>query len=219
MSIQLFPKVGGATGGRPAYLAEDGSEYTGAYAEYQVKVTVRTGTITGARRSSISEFGVKAANQDACDLAAGNVMQIIDNLSSGYVTQFWKKLGAFRQDDDGSAIGVGSSSYVVKTWTNSITEQNPSGNAAETEMSGQLYIPFCSEDVYISGKASLNALITGGTLCRARFKDDTRDSFLIATSQNIKTTKLLEYTTATYGTLTSNDTSAGISDGVLRDRS
>lgn len=217
MSIQLYPKIGGSNGGRSAVSAETGAAITSAYAEYALKITVRTGTAQGARRSSIVEFGCQGSDQDACDLQAGLIAQAIENASKGYITSFVKKMGKFRQDDDGTAIPIGTSQYGVITWTNGILEGQQGPNVFD-EMKGQIYIPFVDVDT-MAGTAltTITNLITTNKLARAKFQNDSRNSFTIATSQNRSAVKILDYRASSYGTLSSNDNSAGISDGVLRD--
>lgn len=217
MSIQTFPLVGGVGKGMPAKWAESGATASTAYAEYALKITVRTGTAAGARRSAVVEWGCIGSSQDDCDLQAGLIAQAIENASKGYVTSFVKKLGKYRQDDDGTAIPVGTSQYGVLTWTNGYLEgQTPSGAAPNTEMKGQIFVPFVDVDTMAGQLADLTSLIQNSTFARAKFENDSRESLLIARSKNRSAVKILDYSASSYGTLNSNDTSAGIGDGVLR---
>lgn len=219
MSIQMFPMIGGANKGMSAKWAESGASATTAYAEYALKITVRTGTAQGARRSALVEWGCLGSSQDDCDLQAGLIAQTIENCSKGFVTSFVKKMGKYRQDDDGTAIPIGTSQYGVITWTNGNLEGS-GGNVANPnlEMKGQVYIPFVDVDT-MAGEALTNitSLISNSSFARAKFENETRNSLLIARSKNRSAVKILDYRVSSYGTLSSNDTSAGISDGVLRD--
>lgn len=218
MSIQFFPKIGGADGGRSAVWAESGATADTAYAEYVVKLTVRTGNTAGERRSAIFEFGTIGANQDACDLQAGTIAQAIEDVSKGYVTSFMKKMGKFRQDDNGTPINVGVTQYGVITWTNGLIA-GESGEGPDTEMKGQIYVPFVDVDTMAEYLSDITQnQINGGQLARAKFADENRNSFMIARSRRRSAVKILDYSASSYGNLDSNDTSAGISDGVLRDR-
>lgn len=218
MSIQFFPRIGGNSSGRSAIWAESGQTAATAYAEYAIKLTVRTGNTSGERRSAVLEFGVVGESQDACDLQAGNIAQIIENTSKGYVTSFVKKMGKFRQDDNGTPINVGVTQYGVLTWTNGLIA-GETGQGPNIEMKGQIYIPFVDVDTMANNLADFNQVINNAGLARAKFTDDTRSSYTIARSRRRSAVKILDYSASSYGDLTSNDVSAGITDGVLRDRS
>lgn len=218
MSIQTFPLIGGTGKGMSATLAEDGSSYNGAYAEYALKVTVRVGTLAGARRSALLEFGCKGTDQDACDLKAGLIANAIVNCSKGFVTSFVKKLGKYRNDNEGTAILGGTSQYGVLTWTNGWLESDivTPGSEVEEELTGQIYIPFVSVNDMASNLASLTSMIESGDFCRSKFADDNRNSLIIARSHRRKGVTIKDFTGSQYGVMASNDVSNGISDSVLR---
>lgn len=219
MSIQMFPLIGGAGKGMSAKWAESGAAAATAYAEYALKVTVRTGTTTGARRSAVVEFGCIGATQDACDLKAGDIAQAIENSSKGVITSFVKKMGKYRQDEIGTAIPTGATQYGVLTWTNGYLEGQtiPSGSSApDKEVKGQIFVPFVDVDSMAgSALSDLTTLIQNSDLARAAFENDDRDSLIIGRSKNRSAVKILDYSASTYGQLSSNDTVAGITDGVL----
>lgn len=223
MSIQMFPGVGGANKGQPAKDAATGADIA-AYAEYILKIAVNVGSVTGSRKTAMLEFGVTGTSQDNCDSNAGDVAQAIVDASKGYIVAFMKKLGKFRIDEGNSAsntVPVGTSQYGVLTWTNGNVEGSsilPVQSVDET-MNGQLYIPYVDVDTMAgSALTNLTALIRSNSLARARFADDKRDSFVVGVSHDRLGVAIKDFGTTTYGTLASNDESAGISDGVLRDR-
>lgn len=216
MSIQMFPLIGGTGKGMTAKWAESGAAATTAYAEYALKVTVRVGTLAGARRSALLDFGCIGADQDACDLKAGTIANAIVNCSKGFVTSFVKKLGKYRNDNEGTAILAGTSQYGVITWTNGNLESDANPVAVDEEMTGQIYIPFVGVDTMAESLADLTTMIQNGDFARAKFENDDRNSLLIARSHRRKGVTIKDFSGTTYGILNSNDVSDGISDGVLR---
>lgn len=219
MSIQMFPGVAGH--GQEAVNAADGSSIA-AYAEYILKIAVNVGSTTGSRKTTMLDFGVTGTSQDNCDLIAGNVAQAIVDASKGYIVAFLKKLGKFRIDEGANtSVPQGTSQYGVITWTNGNVEGSSVQPAIQVDetMNGQIYIPFVDVDT-MAGTAlsAITALIRNGTLARARFANDDRDSFVVGKSHDRLGVSIKDFGTTTYGVLASNDESAGISDSVLRDR-
>lgn len=219
MSIQMFPGVAGH--GQPAVDAADGSSII-AYAEYILKIAVNIGSTTGSRKTTMLDFGVTGTSQDNCDLIAGQVAQAVVDASKGYIVAFLKKLGKFRIDEGNiTSVPQGTSQYGVITWTNSNVEGSavqPVLNVSET-VNGQIYIPFVDVDTMAgSALTALTTLIRNGTLARARFANDDRDSFIIGKSHDRLGVSIKDFGTTTYGVLSSNDEAAGIADSVLRDR-
>ena len=217
MSIQMFPLIGGTGKGMPAKWAETGEVANTAYAEYALKITVRTGNVQGARRSSVLEFGCVGASQDACDLQAGYIANILAYASKGYITSFVKKMGKYRDDEVGTSLPLGASQYGVVTWTNGLLE-GETGEGPDTEMKGQIFIPFVDVDTMAGNVlGDLTTEIQNATFARAKFENDDRNSLVIARSRRRSAVKILDYRASSYGQLTSNDTTFGIGDGVLGD--
>lgn len=213
----MFPLIGGTGKGMTAKWAESGASAATAYAEYVLKITVRTGTAVGARRSAVVEFGCIGASQDACDLQAGDIAQSIIDVSKGFITSFVKKMGKYREDNTGTPIPVGASQYGVITWTNGNLEGTQAVGTPDIEMKGQVYLPFVDVDTMAEHLSDFQTLINNATFARAKFENEDRNSLIIARSKNRSAVKILDYSASAYGPLSSNDQSAGIGDGVLRD--
>lgn len=224
MSIQFFPGVAGH--GQEAVSASDGSTIA-AYAEYIIKIAVNigsAGSTGGSRKTAMLEFGCTGTDQDNCDLNAGDIAQAIADASKGYVVAFLKKLGKYRIDEvqaAGNTIPNGVTQYGVLTWTNGNVEGSSVQPALQVDenLNGQIYIPFVDVDTMAgSALAALTTLIRSGKLARARFADETRDSFVVGVSHDRLGVSIKDFGTSSYGILASNDTAAGIADSVLRDR-
>lgn len=219
MAVLNFPKV--ANNSVPMIDLSTGEAVSAshaAYAEYVVKETVDVGSASGGRRSSISQFGICAASQEACDVAGGQIAQLISDASFGGPVSLYKKLGTFLQGSGQGNVPIarGATKYAVITWTNGLLD-GETGTEPVENVQGQIYLPFVDVDRLNSALPGITSAITGGQLARARV-NQAGDGFEVGISRARLGVKLNDYNSIKGKVLTREDTTAGITDGVLEDR-
>lgn len=189
-----------------------------AYAEYVVKEVCDVGVANGGRKGSISQFGIVAANQDACDLAGGEIAQLISDASFGQPVSLYKKMGTFLQGSGqgNQPIARGATKYAVITWTNGLLD-GETGTEPQEVINGQIYLPFVDVDRLSKALGGITTAITSGKLARARV-NQAGNGFEVGISRARLGVKLNDYNSVKQKVLTREDTTAGISDGVLEDR-
>lgn len=215
MAILTYTGVGGNT--NPMVNLADGEALTGAYAEYVVKEMVNVGSSSGGRRSSITEFGVYHTSQENCDITAGEIAQLITDMSQGEAISFYKKLGTYvkSSDTNNSPITRGSTKYGVITWTSGMLEGET--GSVQNSLNGQLYVPFVDVDTFGSNLSRFNALISGGHVARARL-NNSGSGFEVGIARARLGVQIKDFNSRQAKSLGKSDTAAGIADGVLEDR-
>lgn len=216
MAILNFPGIAGAS--VPMVNTQDGSNLTGAYAEYAIKITVDVGQVNGGRKSSISTFGVYHTSQENCDIFAGRVYQIITDMSKGAAVSMYKKMGSFAAGAGvgNSPIQYGETKYGVITWTNGLLN-GETGTPPRDTINGQLYIPFVDVDTMSAQLQALNELIAEGHLARARFNSNA-SGYEVGIARARLGVSIKDFNATAPKSLGRADTAVGIADGVLEDR-
>ena len=126
MSLCLFPGIDAAN--ISAVNASDGSAFTGAYAEYELKLGVLVGGSAGRVRVGKVRFGVQEADQAMCDNAAAEIAEEFREASEGEIMGLVKFLGKYRNDRLPGSIEAGQALYGVIYTTNgktSVSDMTP----------------------------------------------------------------------------------------------
>lgn len=215
MSLQIFKGVGSST--KSVYSAETGAVAANLYAvKCGLKITVPLANQNGARRTQAVTFDSPGTSlQNAINNAADVAQWIADN-SDGYITMFTMQLGLYRPDVEGTPMQAGELSYAS---LEAVNTKNSSGVAQSVSKakSIRLYVPFCKASTSkASLKSGLQALLTSGKLGSINFHDANKDSFDVGTMSYVNGITIKEYEAKALQMLSSNDTDAGISDGILR---
>lgn len=217
--IITFPGVGGEYRTQ-AYDAATGEALPStkhAVAEYTAKVSAAVGSVdNGSRRSAVVEFGCCGATQDACDLNAGDIIQIVEDASVGTVTQFFKKLGMFVPKDGEvtSALQRGATKYGILNWTNGSAPGDPEPITPVKGGGGQVIIPFADLSSIVTDLPALEAHVSAGTLCRVAWESP-GNSFRVFISKSRLGTTIKDFVGLESAKTTRADTGSGIRDGVL----
>lgn len=218
--VITFPGVGGVHA-TPIYDAASNTVIDSGkkdYAEYTAKVTAQVGTLQGARRSTLVTFGTMGTNQDACDLQAVQICEMIEELSAGTITQFYKKLGMFASNpvvDDLEAIPVGSTKYGILNWTNAGIE----GGAAKQVNDaggGQVIFPFTSFDKIADNMTNIMGFVTGHNFARAKFTPGSNGaSFTVYISENKLGITVKDFNGVQASVISRTNPNEGLTDGVM----
>ena len=214
MSLCLFPGIDAAN--IPAVNASDGSAFTGAYAEYEVKIGVLVGGSAGRVRVGKVRFGVQEADQGMCDNAAAEIAEQIAAASSGVIMGLVKHLGKYRNDEMPGAIEAGQAIYGVVYVTNGKTSVSDMTPEPQKLLKQQLFVPFTSLTNFA---ALVDKLKTKNiTLAGSRFTDDSKTSLSIGKVENVNGTKTLDVNSVKAFGLVDIDNAAGASDGVISEK-
>lgn len=188
------------------------------YAEYTLKVTAQIGTLSGARRSTLVTFGTTGTTQDACDLQAGLIAELIQDLSAGTITQFYKKLGSYCSNpnvDNMTPVPAGSTKYGILNWTNSGIEGGTPLQVNDAG-GGQVIFPFTSFDAIADQMTNIMGFVTGSNLAKAKFTPGANNaSFTVYLSKNKLGITVKEFNGLQAPVSSRTDPDSGISDGVL----
>lgn len=211
MSLCLFPGIDAAN--VPCVKASDGSEFTGAYAEYEMKLGVLVGGAAGRVRVGKVRFGVEEADQGSCDNSASEIAEEIAAASHGVIMGLVKHLGKYRNDKLPGSIESGQALYGVIYTTNGKTSVSDMTPTPEKLLKNQLFIPFTELTDFAELVTKLKA--KNITLSASRFTDDAKSSMSIGKVENVSGTKTLDVNSVKAFGLVDIDTVSGPSDGVI----
>jgi len=211
MSLCLFPGIDAAN--IPAYNASDGSAFTGAYAEYEVKIGVLVGGSAGRVRVGKVRFGVQESDQSMCDNAAAEIAEQIAAASSGVIMGLVKHLGKYRNDELPGSIEAGQTMYGVIYITNGKTSVSDMTPEPQKLLKQQLFVPFTNLTNFAALVNKIKA--KNITLAGSRFTDDSKIFLSIGKVENVNGTKTLDKNSVKAFGLVDIDTVAGSSDGVI----
>ena len=212
MSFLMYPGLPGA-GNVSCVNALTGAEYTGAFAEYEIKLGVLVGGIAGKVRVGTTKFGIALPTQDECDSKAYEYAMALAKASKGVIMGLSKKLGKYRNDELPGNLESGQTCYGVLYLTNgktSATDMQPDPRKVIKE---QIYVPFTdlAEFADIVNEISTQNIIFGSS----RFMDDEKGEMAISVIPNLAGKKLLDLNMVKTFGLVTLDTAEGASDGVL----
>ena len=212
MAFLMYPGLPGS-GNIPCVNALTGAEYTGAFAEYEIKLGVLVGGIAGKVRVGTSKFGVALPTQDECDAAAYEYALALAKASAGVIMGISKKLGKYRNDELPGNIESGQTSYGVIYLTNGKTSAEDMTPDPHKLIKEQIYVPFTDLTEFAQ---IVNDITTQNiTFGSSRFTDDNKGEMSISIIPNLAGKKLLDMNMVKSFGLVSMDTVEGVSDGVL----
>lgn len=211
MSICFFPGIESAN--IPAVNAVDGSAFTGAYAEYELKLGVLVGGSAGRVRIGKVRFGVKESDQALCDNAAAEIAEEICKASEGEMMGLTKYLGKYRNDKMPGSIEAGQALYGVVYLTNGKTSVSDMTPQPQKLLKRQAFIPFTTLTKFAALVETLKAKSI--TLAGSGFTDDNKTSLSIGPVSNVNGTKTLDVNSVKNFGLVDIDNVDGPSDGII----
>lgn len=212
MAFLMYPGLPGC-GQIACVNALTGAEYTGAFAEYEIKLGVLVGGLAGKVRVGKTKFGVALPTQDECDSAAYEYAMALAKASAGVIMGISKKLGKYRNDELPGNLESGQTNYGVIYVTNGKISAADTQPDPKKLIKEQIYVPFTdlTEFAQIVNDISTQNIIFGSS----RFTDDDKGEMAISIVPNIAGKKLLDINMVKSFGLVNIDTVEGVSDGVL----
>lgn len=210
MSLQLFPGV--ADTSIPTFNAETNAAFTGAYAEYDVKIGAIIGS-KGRVRTSVTRIGVKGNDQSDCDNSAAEIAVELAKASKGVLMGLVKYLGKYRNDELPEVVASGQTVYGVVMLTNGRTSDEDVSPEPFKLINTNVFVPFADEEKFIAllGKFRAKQI----TLGASRFTDSNKNSLSIAQTINVRGMKMLDINSAKSFGLVLNDSAIGAGDGII----
>ena len=211
MSLCFFPGIEASN--IPCFKASDGEAFTGAYAEYELKLGVLVGGSAGRVRVGKVRFGVAEADQSLCDNAAAEIAEEFREASEGEIMGLTKFLGKYRNDRLPGSIEAGQALYGVIYTTNGKTSVSDMTPEPQKLLKQQVFIPFTTLSKFSALVDKLKA--KNITLAGSRFTDDNKASMSIGKVENVNGTKTLDVNTVKTFGLVDIDNVDGPSDGII----
>lgn len=211
MSLCFFPGIEASN--IPCVKASDGTAFSGAYAEYELKLGVLVGGSAGRVRVGKVRFGIAEADQGLCDNAAAEIAEEFREASEGEIMGLTKFLGKYRNDRLPGSIEAGQALYGVIYTTNGKTSVSDMTPEPQKLLKQQVFIPFTTLSKFSALVDKLKA--KNITLAGSRFTDDNKASMSIGKVENVNGTKTLDVNTVKTFGLVDIDNVVGPSDGII----
>lgn len=211
MSICFFPGI--ESSNIPAVNAVDGTAFSGAYAEYELKLGVLVGGSAGRVRVGKVRFGVAEPDQSLCDNAAAEIAEEICAASEGEMMGLVKFLGKYRNDKMPGSVEAGQALYGVIYTTNGKTSVSDMTPQPQKLLKRQVFIPFTTLSKFSALVDKLKS--KNITLAGSGFTDDSKASMSIGLVANVNGTKTLDVNSVKTFGLVDIDNVDGPSDGII----
>lgn len=211
MSIQLFPGIVPNT--LPAISAESGAEFSGAYAEYQIKIGILSGGIAGRVRAQVVDFGIREITQALCDEKAYVFAELLTSCTGGVLLAMVKVMGKYRNDVMPESIEAGKTLYGQIMLTNGRVSSSDVSPEPHRKLDKTIFVPFANRVKFMELLEDVERGNLG--LATSRFETDNKNSFVIGMLPKSKGFKLLDFQQAKSFGLVNNDETSGGLDGVV----